>query len=44
MPPVRFATQAYTSRSLPLAAQRVVNLYTERAPRDAKSAVALFGG
>lgn len=43
MPPVQFATQAYTSRSLPLAAQRAVNVYTERAPQDAKSTVALFG-
>ena len=40
---IPFATQSYTSRSLPLSAQRLVNLYPEAAPLDAKSPVALFG-
>ena len=40
---IPFATQSYESRSLPLSAQRCVNLYAEREPRDAKTPIALFG-
>lgn len=43
MPRIRFAVQSYVSRSLPLSAQRLVNLYAEQAPEDAKTPVALFG-
>ncbi len=42
MPPVQFAVHAYASRSLPLSAQRVVNYYAEKAPKDAKSQVVVF--
>lgn len=42
MPPVQFAIQAYKARSAPLAAQQVINLYAESAPRDAKSDVVLY--
>lgn len=40
---VPFATQAYQSRSLPVMAQRVVNLYPEVQPPDAKAQLVLFG-
>lgn len=40
---VPFATQAYKSRSLPVSAQRVVNLYAEVQPPDAKAPLVLFG-
>ena len=40
---IQFATQAYQSRSLPLAAQQCINLYAEQQPADSKSQVALFG-
>lgn len=40
---VNFATKSYKSTSLPLSAQRVVNMYAERQPPDAKTQVALFG-
>lgn len=43
MPTIQFATQAYQSRSIPLAAQQCVNLFVESAPPDAKSQVVLFG-
>lgn len=43
MAAVPFATQAYTSRSLPLMAQRCLNLYAEQAPADAKSPIFLVG-
>jgi hypothetical protein len=40
---IQFATQSYRSQSLPLSAQRCVNLYAEMQPKDAKSQVAVFG-
>lgn len=40
---IQFATNSYKSRSLPLSAQRCVNVYAEREPADAKSQVAVFG-
>lgn len=40
---VPFATQSYTSRSLPISAQRCVNAYAEKEPPDAKTPVAVFG-
>lgn len=43
MPPIQFATNAYKSKSLPLAAQQCINLYVEKAPPDAKSQAPLFG-
>lgn len=43
MPPVQFAVQSYQAESLPLSAQRLVNLYAEAAPPDAKSNVVLLG-
>lgn len=39
---IPFATQAYQSQSLPVSAQRCVNLYAEKAPRG-RTSVALFG-
>lgn len=43
MPPIQFATQSYQSKSLPISAQRLVNMYAEREPPDAKTPVALYG-
>ena len=40
---VQFATQAYQSHSLPVAAQRLVNAHAEQQPPDAKTQVAVFG-
>jgi len=40
---IPFATQSYQARSLPLSAQRVVNLFAEAAPQDARSPVVLYG-
>lgn len=40
---IAFAIQSYRSPSLPLSAQRVVNLYAEKQPQGAKSQVAVFG-
>lgn len=40
---VQFATQAYTDTSLPVSSQRLVNLFAERAPPDAKTQVAVKG-
>lgn len=40
---VPFATTSYKSDSLPLAAQRCVNLYAEMQPPNAKTQVAVFG-
>jgi hypothetical protein len=40
---IQFATQSYKSPSLPISAQRVVNMYAERQPPDAKTDVAVFG-
>jgi hypothetical protein len=39
---VDFARQSYKSKSLPLSSQRLVNLYAETAPVDAKNQLALF--
>lgn len=39
---IPFATQAYSSRSLPIAAQRCVNAYAEAQAQDAKTPVAVF--
>lgn len=43
MPPVLFATESYQSRSLPLSAQRCVNMFMERQPPDAKTQTPVFG-
>ncbi len=43
MPRIKFAVQSYESRSLPLSAQRLTNLYVEQAPEDAHTQAALFG-
>lgn len=40
---IAFATQSYKSQSLPISAQRLVNMYAERQPPDAKTDVAVFG-
>jgi len=40
---IQFASNSYQSRSLPISAQRLVNLFPEAQPSDAKSPVALFG-
>lgn len=40
---IPFATQSYRSDSLPLSAQRAVNLYAEMQPQGAKVPVAVFG-
>ncbi len=40
---IPFATQSYKSPSLPISAQRCVNMYAERQPPDAKTDVAVFG-
>lgn len=43
MPQVLFAIESAQSRSLPLSAQRLVNLFTERQPPEAKSQIPIFG-
>lgn len=43
MPPVLFATSSAESRSLPLSAQQLVNLFTEKQDQGAKSQTPLFG-
>ena len=43
MPQIQWAVQSYRARALPLSAQRIVNLYAEQAPKDAKSPVVLYG-
>lgn len=40
---IQFATNSYKSPSLPISAQRCVNMYAERQPPDAKTDVAVFG-
>lgn len=40
---VQFATSSYRSSSLPVSAQRLVNMYAERQSPDAKTLVAVFG-
>ncbi len=40
---IPFAVNSYQARSLPLSAQRLVNLYPEAQPPDAKMPLALFG-
>lgn len=40
---VPFATQSYKSRSLPVSAQRCINMYAEQQPSSAKTPVAIFG-
>lgn len=40
---VQFATESAESRSLPLSAQRVINLFTEKQQQGAKSPTPLFG-
>ncbi|HDA7274731.1 TPA: hypothetical protein O5T84_002829, partial [Staphylococcus aureus] len=40
---IPFATNSYKSPSLPISAQRVVNMYAEKQPPDAKTDVAVFG-
>ncbi|WP_213775118.1 packaged DNA stabilization protein [Bradyrhizobium sp. dw_78] len=43
MPIIPFATNSYRSDSLPVSAQRAVNVYAEKEPQDAKNQVAVFG-
>lgn len=43
MPKIPFATQSYKSKSLPISAQRLLNMYAEKEPPDAKTQVAVFG-
>lgn len=43
MIPVPLAVHSYQHRSRPLAAQRLVNLYAEKAPRDERTQIALIG-
>lgn len=43
MPIIQFATKTYAHPSLPLSAQRAVNVYAEKQPPDAKTQVALLG-
>jgi hypothetical protein len=40
---IPFASNSYTSRSLPISAQRLVNVYPEIQPDDAKGKLPLFG-
>jgi hypothetical protein len=40
---IQFATQSYRSKSLPVSAQRVVNMYAAAQPKDAKNDIAVFG-
>ena len=40
---VQFATSSYEHPSAPISAQRVVNLYAEKEPPDAKTQVAVLG-
>lgn len=40
---IPFAVSSYKGPSLPVSAQRVVNMYAERQPPDAKTDVAVFG-
>ena len=40
---IPFASQSYKSQSVSVSAQRVVNMYAEKEPPDAKTDVALFG-
>jgi len=40
---IPFATNSYSSRSLPISAQRTVNCYAEKEPEDAETPVAVFG-
>lgn len=40
---IPFAINSYKSPSLPISAQRLVNMYAERQPPDAKTDVAVFG-
>jgi hypothetical protein len=40
---IPFAVNSYKSPSLPVSAQRVVNMYAEKQPPDAKTDVAVFG-
>lgn len=40
---IPFGVNSYQARSLPLSAQRLVNLFVEQAPADARSPVVLFG-
>lgn len=43
MPPIPFATQSYKHDSLPISAQRLVNMYAEAQPQGAKSQVTVHG-
>jgi hypothetical protein len=40
---IQFGINSYKSQSLPVSAQRCVNMYVEKQPADAKSNVVLFG-
>jgi hypothetical protein len=43
MPTIQFATQSYRHPSLPLSAQRCLNMYSEKQPQDAKSLIPVLG-
>jgi hypothetical protein len=43
MPEITFGLESYTSRSLPLSAQRMINAFFERQPQGAKSQTPIFG-
>lgn len=43
MPTIQFATQSYRHPSLPLSAQRCVNMYSEKQPQDAKAPIPVLG-
>jgi hypothetical protein len=40
---IQFGTQSYRSDTLPISAQRCVNMYAEMQPRGAKTDIAVFG-
>ena len=40
---VQFCVNSYQSDSLPISAQRALNVYAEKEPPDTKTPVALFG-
>ncbi len=43
MPQIQWAINSYQAHSIPLSAQRIVNLYAEGAPKDAKDPVVIYG-
>jgi hypothetical protein len=43
MPLIQFCVNSYVSDSLPVSAQRALNVYAEKEPPDTKTPIALFG-